>query len=105
MTVQKPPPDQAQLTQSQSLVLRWMLHITHYYLRLRSSESLAIARPHYIYTNNYIILTLADDLFVAISHPRYLKTVKDQLEMRLKTEVHCLRNINEALVLSTSTLL
>ncbi|KAF9469709.1 hypothetical protein BDZ94DRAFT_1278880 [Collybia nuda] len=41
----------------------------------------------------------------ATGHLRYLETVKDQLEMRLKaaeTEVHRLRNVNEALMLSTA---
>lgn len=64
-----------------------------------------VARPRYVYTNNIIILTLTDDLFIAISHLRYLETVDDQLEMRLKaakTEVHPLRNVSEALMLSTT---
>jgi hypothetical protein len=41
----------------------------------------------------------------ATSHLRYLETVKDQLENRLKsaeTEVHRLRNVNEALMLGTA---
>ncbi|KAF8899182.1 hypothetical protein BD779DRAFT_65863 [Infundibulicybe gibba] len=41
----------------------------------------------------------------ATSHLRYLETVKDQLEMRLKSaeaEVHRLRNVNEALMLGTA---
>jgi len=42
----------------------------------------------------------------ATSHLRYLDTVKDQLEIRLKaaeTEVHRLRSVNEALMLGTAT--
>jgi hypothetical protein len=41
----------------------------------------------------------------ATGHLRYLETVKEQLEMRLKAaeaEVHRLRNVNEALMLSTA---
>ncbi|TFK41910.1 hypothetical protein BDQ12DRAFT_346099 [Crucibulum laeve] len=41
----------------------------------------------------------------ATGHIKYLETVKGQLEMRLKTaeaEVHRLRNVNEALMLSTA---
>jgi hypothetical protein len=41
----------------------------------------------------------------ATSHLRYLETVKDQLENRLKSaesEVHRLRNVNEALMLGTA---
>lgn len=41
----------------------------------------------------------------ATSHIRYLETVKEQLEMRLKSaeaEVHRLRNVNEALMLGTA---
>jgi hypothetical protein len=41
----------------------------------------------------------------ATGHLRYLETVKEQLEMRLKSaeaEVHRLRNVNEALMLSTA---
>ncbi|TFK77530.1 hypothetical protein BDN72DRAFT_48367 [Pluteus cervinus] len=41
----------------------------------------------------------------ATSHLRYLDTVKEQLEIRLKTaeaEVHRLRNVNEALMLGTA---
>ncbi|RDB28772.1 hypothetical protein Hypma_015980 [Hypsizygus marmoreus] len=41
----------------------------------------------------------------ATSHLRYLDTVREQLENRLKTaeaEVHRLRNVNEALMLSTT---
>jgi hypothetical protein len=41
----------------------------------------------------------------ATSHLRYLETVKEQLEIRLKTaeaEVHRLRNVNEALMLGTA---
>ncbi|KAJ8457233.1 hypothetical protein ONZ45_g4196 [Pleurotus djamor] len=42
----------------------------------------------------------------ATNHLRYLETVKDQLENRLKaaeTEVHRLRSVNEALMLGTAT--
>lgn len=44
-------------------------------------------------------------LIIATGHLRYLETVKEQLEMRLKSaeaEVHRLRNVNEALMLSTA---
>jgi hypothetical protein len=43
--------------------------------------------------------------YPATSHLRYLETVKDQLENRLKSaesEVHRLRNVNEALMLGTA---
>lgn len=42
----------------------------------------------------------------ATGHIRYLETVKDQLEMRLKSaeaEVHRLRNVNEALMLGAAS--
>lgn len=44
-------------------------------------------------------------VILATGHLRYLETVKEQLEMRLKSaeaEVHRLRNVNEALMLSTA---
>ena len=42
---------------------------------------------------------------LATSHLRYLDTVREQLENRLKAaeaEVHRLRNVNEALMLNTT---
>lgn len=45
-------------------------------------------------------------IFIATGHIRYLETVKDQLEMRLKSaeaEVHRLRNVNEALMLGAAS--
>jgi hypothetical protein len=43
--------------------------------------------------------------YLATSHIRYLETVKEQLEMRLKaaeTEVHRLRGLNETLMLNSA---
>lgn len=51
------------------------------------------------------INTLADFFFLATSHIRYLETVKEQLETRLKAaenEVHRLRGLNETLMLNSA---
>ena len=43
---------------------------------------------------------------LATGHIRYLETVKEQLELRLKSaeaEVHRLRNVNEALMLGAAS--
>jgi len=50
-------------------------------------------------------LTKYSTNLTATSHLRYLDTVREQLENRLKAaeaEVHRLRNVNEALMLNTT---
>lgn len=45
-------------------------------------------------------------LLIATAHIRYIDTVREQLELRLKSaeaEVHRLRNVNEALMLGAAS--
>jgi hypothetical protein len=68
----------------------------------KSSKVSLLDRGRFLLLVDAMLLTIPDP---ATGHLRYLETVKEQLEMRLKSaegEVHRLRNVNEALMLSTA---